>query len=72
MASILKDAAVVEHVGKQVEKAKAAARKQALADLKAVFTDHSATLGEDKVALKAVKTFHTHAQNHLKAAPAAE
>jgi hypothetical protein len=68
MASVLKDPAVVEHVTKQVAKATAAAHKAAIAGLKNYTASHVATLGDDKAAVKAVKTFSTAATSVLKAA----
>jgi hypothetical protein len=70
MANVLKDPAVVAHVEKQVAKATAAAHKAAINGLKNYTASHVAALGDDKAAVKTVKTFSTAATNVLKAAAA--
>lgn len=66
MASVLKDPAVVEHVGKQVEKAVKAERKRLLGELKKFHGTFAGTV-EDKGVKKTLATFHKDAQASLAA-----
>lgn len=70
MASVLKDPSVVEHVGKKVAAAEAAARKALLKELAEFHKEHAGGIA-DKGHAKAVAGFHKAFQAHAKVSKSA-